>query len=172
MNTIDAGFERYCQERFPLPSEEQIANLESRLSVLLPPSYRQFIAKYNGGFFCEPTIRSEERDCPTDRLTFLGGFNPTHPTAQLGGGSISPKMFDDNYPVLILPIGYTIMGNLLFIVTDPAGDDRGWIELKIAFQQKSYFLAETMEDFFGLLSDPPNFKYLDGIPSTVGPKLR
>lgn len=53
----------------------------------------------------------------------------------------------------ILPVGYTLRGNLTFRVTHP--EYRGGIGLKKAFSDQSFFLAVGVEEFFGLLREPP-----------------
>jgi hypothetical protein len=84
--------------------------------------------------------------------SFMNGIGATHPTAELASEE-DLAMFDDNEPPQILPIGYTFMGNLIFLVTHP--EDRGWIGLTRAFSDQSFFLAEGIEEFFGLLHEPP-----------------
>ena len=62
-------------------------------------------------------------------------------------------MFDDNDPVRILPIGYTVMGNLLYMVVDPNDEMPGWIGLKLAFRDQSFWLADDINAFFALLCE-------------------
>jgi hypothetical protein len=152
MNSIAAAYRKFCKRRFPLPSEEEVAALEERIGVFLPPDYRKFLLKYNGGFFTEPRIVPPSDDCPFDRLTVLHGIRATHSSAELA--SISwLTLFDDNDPPEILPIGYTMMGNLLYLVTHP--EENGSIGLKKASSDQFFFLAEGIEKFFGLLRKPP-----------------
>lgn len=150
--TIDYAYAAFCEERFPLPTEEQVAALERRMGVAFPADYRDFLIEYNGGLFTEPSIVPPDDDCPVDGLTFLNGIAATHPTAELATPA-ELGTFDDNDPPQIVPIGYTLMGNLIFLVTHP--DDRGWIGLKKAWSDQSFFLADGIEDFFGLLTEPP-----------------
>lgn len=60
-------------------------------------------------------------------------------------------LFDDNYPAQLVPIGYTIMGNLIGLITHE--ELNGRIILKIAFKDDWFLLAEGIEEFFGLLHD-------------------
>jgi len=152
MNSIALAYRKFCEERFPLPSEEEVAALEERIGIDLPPDYREFLLEYNGGFFTEPDIVPPSDDCPLDRLTVLHGIRATHSSAELA--SISwLTLFDDNDPPQILPIGYTLMGNLLFLVTH--WERNGAIALKKAGSDDSFPLADGIEEFFGLLREPP-----------------
>lgn len=151
-NTIDYAYAAFCEERFSLPTDELVAALERRMSAAFPDDYREFLLKYNGGFFSEPRIVSPNDDCPLDRLTFLSGIAASRPVAEL---TWPPELglFDDNDPPQIVPIGYTLMGNLIFLITHP--DDRGCIGLKKAWSDESFFLADGIESFFALLTEPP-----------------
>lgn len=149
---IDYAYAAFCEERFPLATEEQVAALERRMGVAFPGDYRDFVIEYNGGLFSEPRIVPPDDDCPLDRLTFLNGIGATHPTAELATPA-ELSMFDDNDPPQIVPIGYTLMGNLLFLITHP--ENRGYIGLKKAWSDESFFLADGIEGFFALLTAPP-----------------
>ncbi len=151
MSTIEGVYREFCEKRFPLPREWQVAELERRIGVPLPADYRRFLLEFNGGFFREPQIVPPEDGCPLDRLTFMNGIGATHPVAELGSKD-DLALFDDNDPPQILPIGYTIMGNLLFLIT--CSEDNGQIGLKKAFSDQSFFLADGIEEFFGLLRKP------------------
>lgn len=151
MKTIEAAYNLFCEERFPLPAETQVAALERRIKVSFPDDYRQFLVEYNGGFFTEPHIIVPIEECPLDRLTFLHGIGATDATAELASEA-DLALFDDNVPPQILPIGYTLMGNLILLITHV--EDRGYILLKKAFSDDSFFLAEGIEEFFGLLHEP------------------
>lgn len=148
--TIDFAYKAFCEERFPLPSEGQITEIETRIGVVFPADYRLFLLEYNGGFFNEPRMVSPDEDCPDDLLTVLYGIGATHPTAELATRS-DMALFDDNYPAQLVPIGYTIMGNLIGLITHE--ELNGRIILKIAFKDDWFLLAEGIEEFFGLLHD-------------------
>lgn len=151
MNAIELGYQKYCTDRFPQPTAAEIAELEGRLGVELPADYREFLLQYNGGNFNEPDIVPPEDDCPLDCLNCLWGIGATHESAELA----SPDklvIFDDNFPCQILPIGYTLMGNMIILITHP--EDNGCIALKKAFSDDTFFLAEGIEGFFELLREP------------------
>ena len=150
MNDTRLAHERFCKDRFPLPSEKQIADFEQRIGVELPDDYRRYILDYNGGFFTEPQIVPVVERCPTDRLTFMHGLGATHPVAELASDH-NLGLFDNNYPAQVLPIGYTLMGNLILLITHP--EHRGCIMLKRAFYNEYFFLAVGIEQFFALLRD-------------------
>ena len=151
MGKIDTAYQSFCKKRFSLPSDSLVAELERKMGVVLPPDYRRFLLDYNGGYFTEPDIVPPSEDFPLDCLTFLSGIGASHRSAELGKG-LPPDLFDDNDPPQILPIGYTLMGNLLFLITHP--EDNGSIGLKKAHSDKSFFLANGIEEFFGLLREP------------------
>jgi hypothetical protein len=153
MTSIEYGYEAFTDERFPLPTEKQVANLEARWHIDLPSDYRRFLLEYNGGYFTEPQIVPSNPDCPIDRLNNLAGIGATHPSAELGGtGTYNPDLFDNNDPPILLPIGYTLMGNLIYLVTESEG--RGVIGLKKAYTNVFFDLAEGIEGFFSLLRKP------------------
>jgi len=152
--TIREVYDASNVERFPLPAEKLVRELEGRLKIPLPPHYRQFILEFNGGCFGEPhpVITPVHDECPCDSLTDLWGINATYKHAELGRDT---NLFDDNDPPIILPIGYTSMGNLLYLVTEEA-PDYGSVCLKLAFCWTVFVIADTMAEFFGLLrSDYP-----------------
>jgi len=150
MDTIETAYRKFCTERFPLPSEQQVAELERRIGVTLPDDYRRFVLAYNGGYFSEPHIVPPSEECPLDRLTFMHGICASHPTAELASDA-DLVLFTENDPPQIVPIGYTIMGHLILLVTHP--EDRGCILLRTF--DESFFLAEGIEAFFGLLREAP-----------------
>jgi len=150
MNAIELAYRKFCEERFPLPNEAQVSDLEKRIGVRLPPDYRRFILEYNGGYFREAEITPAIEGCPVNGLDFMGGIGASHRSAELASQR-SLALFDDNDPPQILPIGYTLMGNLIFLVTHP--EDNGTIGLKIAFTDQSFHLAKSIEAFFGLLHE-------------------
>ena len=150
MIAIEWAYQRFCRERFPLPTESNIADLEGRIGVSLPDDYREFILDFNGGYFTEPDIVPPSDECPTDCLTCMRGIGATFPGAELA----RPRdlaLFDDNDPPQIVPVGYTMMGGLIILVTHP--NERGRILYKEAFGG-SYFLAHGIEEFFELLHEP------------------
>ena len=151
MTGITYAYNRFSTERFPLPSEAQLAELEQRIRVTFPEEYRRFVLEFNGGYFSEPEITPVSEGCPVDGLTYLSGIGASHPYAELGRPSLL-ALFDGNDPPLIVPVGYTGMGGLIILITEEEG--RGEIWYKQAFGT-FYYLAEGIEDFFDLLSVPP-----------------
>jgi hypothetical protein len=148
MSNIDDAYRRFCRKRFPSPLKEQVADLEDRLGVTFPSDYRSYILEYNGGFFTEPDIVPPTKECLLDSLAFMSGIGASIPGAELGSDT---NLFDDNDPLQILPIGYTLGNHLLFIVIDPTDELPESIGMKIAFRDKSFWLADNIEEFFGLL---------------------
>ena len=166
MMTIDAAYSRFCVERLPLPSESQLAGLESRIGVRFPEDYRQFRLEFNGGYFTEPEITPVGEECPQDSLEFLFGIGASHPEAELG----TPEriaLFDDNDPPKIVPIGCTSMGGLIILDTAP-GEGQGAIFLKKAFGD-FYFLVDAIEAFVALLREPKGGTVSPPSPNPRGP---
>jgi hypothetical protein len=149
---IDHIYELYCDVRFPLPTERDVLAFEKRLKARLPADYREFILKYNGGFFGDPCIASLTDDCPKDGLNSLYGIRATVNSSELANNL---DIFTGNDPLQVLPIGYTTMGNLLILFI--GGDDEGTIMMKRASSQQYYFLADGIELFFSLIRDPSYF---------------
>jgi hypothetical protein len=152
MTAIDDAYRRFARVRFPLPTEDQLADVEQRIGVVFPDDYRRFILEFNGGYFDDPVIRPVEEACPEVILACLSGIGASHEYAELGEPS-TLSLFDDNDPPKIVPIGYTIMGGLILLDTAP-GEGRGAIYYKQAFGD-FYFLADSVEEFFALLREQP-----------------
>jgi hypothetical protein len=150
MTAIEDAYCKFSRVRFPLPTEEQLADLERRIGIVFPDDYRQFILEYNGGYFVEPEITPVGEGCPQDALTYLSGIGASHAYAELGEPS-KLGLFDENDPPKIVPIGYTVMGGLIILDTAP-GEGRGEIYYKQPFGD-FYFLADNIEEFFGLLRE-------------------
>ena len=147
---IEYAYRRFSRQRFPLPTESQLVELEQRIGVTLPLDYRRFLLDYNGGYFNWPEIHPNDPDCPDDVLTYLHGIRAPDKDAALGTQS-DLNLFEENTPPKILPIGYTMMGSLIVLVTQ--ADSAGTILFKKAFGD-FYYLAEGIEEFFTLLREP------------------
>jgi cell wall assembly regulator SMI1 len=148
--TIQEVYDRFCNKRFPLPSEAQVAALEKRIGVEFPDDYRRYLLEFNGGWFSEPSIDPVGEGCPQGALRFMSGIDASHDQAELA----SPhklSLFDDNTPPKILPIGGTPMGSLIILDTAP-GDGRGEIYYKKAFGD-FYWIADGIESFFALIRE-------------------
>lgn len=151
MTTIKNVYRRFCAKQFPLPSVTQLAELESRVGVRLPDDYREFVSKFNGGYFKSPEITPVGDDCPLETLQILFGIGASHEEAELGLERRA-ALFDDNDPPKIIPIGSTGMGGLIILDTAP-GDGQGAIFLKKAFGD-FYYLTDGIEAFLALLREP------------------
>lgn len=151
MTTIQSAYDRFAVERFPLPSESELAELESQIGVRFPEDYRQFLLEFNGGYFNEPDITPVGDGCPQDSLEILFGVGASHWEAELARPE-EINLFDDNDPPKIIPIGCTSMGGLIILDTAP-GEGQGAIFLKKAFGD-FYFLVDGIEAFVALLREP------------------
>ena len=119
MTTIEFAYDRFCKERFPMPSEGQLFALQRQIGVPLPPDYRDFILEFNGGYFNDPIITPVGPGCPTECLDSLFGIGDSRSTVELGE-TASIGLFDDNNPPKIMPIGRTAVGGLIILDTAPA----------------------------------------------------
>lgn len=151
MTTIENAYARFAVERFSLPSEAQLADLEHRIGVKFPDDYREFVLQFNGGYFKCPEITPVGEGCPLDGLEILFGIGASHEEAELGRPDRT-ALFDDNDPPKIIPIGQTGMAGLIILDTAP-GDGNGAIFLKKAFGD-FYYLVDGIEPFLALLRDP------------------
>lgn len=151
MTAIDTAYRQFCRERFALPSETHVTDLERRIGATFPDDYRRFLLACNGGYFTEPRIVPPREECPLDRLTFMHGIGATHRTSELANAA-DLAFFDDNDPPRVVPIGYTLMGGLI-LLNMPPGEGTGTIIYKKAFGD-FYFLAQIITEFFGLLQKP------------------
>jgi len=150
MSSIEYAYARWARKRLPLPTEQQVAELESRLGVELPEDYRQYLLEFNGGVFEDPEILSPEDGFPQRGLEVMYGVD-----SQLDGTRLGEPwqiaLFDDNDPLIALPIGDTAFGDLIILAT--ATENRGVIYFKQA--SGGWFeLAEGIEEFFANLCDP------------------
>lgn len=68
-DAIATAYQRFGRGRFPLPSEQQVAELEQRIGITFPEDYRQFLLQHNGGYFTEPDIIPPDAGSPPGRLT-------------------------------------------------------------------------------------------------------
>lgn len=142
--SIDAVYSKYAIKRNPLPSEADVGALERKLEIKFPSDYRNFLLNHNGGHFSDPRFTTKGRPRMKDGLTFLNGIRASHPSEELASdGDLA--LFDNNDPIEILPIGYTFMGNLIFIILHR--DDFGVVGLKLANSSQSIFLGSNVKEF-------------------------
>ena len=150
MNSIEYAYARWARKRLPLPTEQQVAELESRLGVELPEDYRQYLLEFNGGVFNNPVISSPDESCPRQGLFVLYGVESKLDGTRLGE-PWQIALFDDNDPLIALPIGDTAFGDLIILSTAPENFGA------IFFKQASggwFELAEGIEEFFANLREP------------------
>ena len=148
MTTIENAYAQFTKERFPLPSEEQLAELERRIGVRFADDCRKFILEFNGGYFKCPEITPIGKGCPLETVEILFDIGASHPEAELAR-PIDLTLFDDNDPPKPIPIGATGMGGLIILDTAP-GDG---IFLKQALGN-FYYLVDGMEAFMALPRSP------------------
>jgi len=154
LENVEQAYRGFCRERFPLTSEGPIADLERKIGIRLPDEYRRYLLTYNGGAFNDPIMSAVDEQCPEDCLDVLFGITEQPRACNLENPTYL-NLFDDNFPAIILPIGYTLMGNLLVLRTEP-DDELGWILLKIQDSDDYFVLAKSINEFFGRLKENPD----------------
>jgi hypothetical protein len=100
MTAIEDAYRRFSRVRFPLPTEEQLAELQRRIDVIFPDDFRRFILEFNGGYFLEPEITPVGPGCPQDALRFTSGIDASCDTAELGESS-TIDLFEGNHRNLV-----------------------------------------------------------------------
>lgn len=150
MDPIALAYCRFSQERYPLPTESQVEEVEKRLGVRLPNDFRDFILEYNGGYFSDPRIGAPTDEWPLDSLCAIDGIGASDPDDELANDFIM-RIFTDNDPPFLLPFSYTNNGNLLILSLK--GEDRGAIYMQQAGTREWFLIANNIEEFFGLLRD-------------------
>jgi hypothetical protein len=151
MSIIDHAYSRWCDNRFATPTEQDILDLEERISARLPDHYREFLLGWNGGIFKEPRIIGGQEDHPVESLVYLSGIHASVQIAELGNKR-DLALFDDNEPPIIMPIGATRTGCLLMITTVTGETDDGVVFLR-TIGQENFYLCDSMVEFFLLLND-------------------
>lgn len=139
MKDYDVFYNKFCNTRFKLPTEEQVKSIEERFKSQIPEQYRNFILNYNGGYFKNAKFKAKGKE---NFLHLLFGVTPEDKSSDLVRGVY---LFDDNDPVSLLPIGVTDIGDLLFIMIGDVED--GEIGLKIAFSDEYFQLAPDFKSF-------------------------
>ena len=152
-HAADRVYKQFNTDRFPVVAEKQITELEDKLNVTFPDLYREFILRYNGGYFAEPLMMDDVGyRRPKSWLNSLSGIGAKHSFAELGSEA-SIAIFDDNDPVQLMPIGNTIRNYLILLVVDPTEDDYGNVALKTF--DETYPLADTIIELFDLIVEKP-----------------
>jgi len=146
--SIKYAYARFCEERFPLPTQKDIDHLEERLCTALPDAMREFLLEFNGGYFNEPLIIPPYDDDPVTYLNSLYGIKATLSCAEIATDLWVVSDYVEGERVEILPIGTTTMGWLILL--DLGKEQFGEIYLR-SFDE-TFWLAEGIEEFFELLS--------------------
>lgn len=116
MSVIEQAYSKWCQQRFPLPTERDISDLEQRITVRFPDHYRMYLLEWNGGIFSEPDIVAPAANYADDRLLWLNGIHASADYAELGS-AFDLALFEDNSPPIVLPIGRTTANDLIMMST-------------------------------------------------------
>lgn len=73
-DSIESAYQQFSRKRFPLPTEAEVAALESKVKIRFPDDFRRFLLEYNGGYFNDPVITPTTEGCPEDALIFISGL--------------------------------------------------------------------------------------------------
>jgi len=138
-------FDHFAIERFPLPKDAEIANLEQKLGTSFPDSYRRFLLRFNGAYFDDSKLSLHIAGID-DSLRLISGLNATVPTAAVGN-SDDIDLLEDNSPIRLLPIGYTTLGNLVLLNLV----QNGKVVLKVAYSGESFDVADDILEFIRLV---------------------
>lgn len=146
MFTIDDVYNNCLKTPNPLPNAEQLALLELKIGVALPPDYRSFLIERNGGTF-RGLIIEFGNSGRSDYLIRLHGIDaPSNTCGDLVKEAI---LFDDDRPCRLIPIGYTALGVLLLIVTEALGKDKaGQIWLQFPGDEEFWELCDSFTAMF------------------------
>lgn len=135
-NVIRAVYDRYCTQRFALPTEQRLCEVEAVIGARFPEEFREFILQFNGGVFDNALaiprspISAKWRDGIAVHhdlsIEILCGIDAPF---KLGGPS-DYAMFENNVPLKLPPIGYAEEGTLVLGIS---ADVRGSIFIKMTY---------------------------------------
>ncbi len=159
-NNIDKAYSLFQAERFPPTNEKVVALVEKQTRAKFPDHYRNYLLEYNGCYFEPPgpMIDAGSDEYPPPFLQWMYGIGADHPSGELGDQS-KLNLWEGNDPPILYPIGRTEAGFFILLITEP-GDDYGCIYLRtyqspvFNTENESHYLAQGMEEFFGLLVEP------------------
>jgi hypothetical protein len=145
----------------PPPTAEALRGLEDRLGAPLPPSYRAFLQRYNGGV-PEPAFYPLEgmENNPVGDVQLLFGLETGEDSDDLRW--YVEEIISD-MPAGLLPIGVTNTGNLIciWIAGERVGEVYLWqsyaesepVEWSRCGYSKLYFIADDFDAFLASLHD-------------------
>jgi hypothetical protein len=150
-----------CDETNTPTDAVEIREAESHLRIRLPNDLKEYLIRQNGGFFRSLRILTPFDPVEGDRLESLFGINPKfsgkstydcdeHDDDLLDwiGDPGNLMLFENNNPIVVLPIGRTLLGHLV-VIRYKDGSPIGY-EIKMARNPIGF--AEIAEDFSGLMS--------------------
>lgn len=153
-DNIEYAYQRFCDERHPLPTAKQVAELERRIDVVLPDDYREYLLQYNGGWFRFPSFMNDD-----DELFFSDGLrsmkgvglSEEYESAELGKEA-DLYLLDDNIPPKAFIIGRTDNAYLIMLNVIPDGGEYGdYGDIVVRTFTQSILIASDIDDFFGQL---------------------
>jgi hypothetical protein len=106
---------KYC--RFPNKpvSLASVQKIESQLEIVLPEDYRSYLMEFNCGTFRKLDFAVASPENSTDRLQSLFGIEEGIVGDEYLGDEGDLELFDDNWPLRILPIGLTELSYMLLM---------------------------------------------------------
>lgn len=127
-----------------LPSEADIASLESKHGIRFPADYRDFLNSHNGGHFRGEVFFALEG--VRFGLASLFGINVGYPQSELCGRNLA--LIECNSPIEVVPIGRT-EENFLLVIVVVDEEDFGHVILKTFDEAKKAF--SSFSEFVGAL---------------------
>ena len=151
---VERAYNEFCRSRPPLPSEKDVSAFEVKLGSPLKDEVRDYYLNFNGGWFKRPFFDYLDVDgrLMNDELEVMDGIIVGDMDPEL---SIERNLdtFDNNWPTIVLPSGYSGCGHLLFFSLLP--EDYGWVGLHLAWTDTFLRIHESISDFFASLRSSP-----------------
>jgi len=130
---------RFCKHPNKPASIDEVTELEERLQIQFPADYASFLAESNGGEFRGLKMLTPWR--PEDELECLYGVGTGVEGGETLGSEEDLELLDDNWPILFLPIGRSLLHDLLLM--DFSVESRGSIWIKKAWDSEGFQLTHA-----------------------------
>jgi cell wall assembly regulator SMI1 len=139
------------KEAGPRISESDVTALEDRLGVQLPPGYRAFLLKHNGGRpFPASFMMTLDGNRVPWRIHFFLGIRHREETLRLDWAW---EVTQDTRPHGVIPIASDEGGNYLYLGTEPWNRDEVYFGATPSNWEKVKLIAvaDSFEDFLSSL---------------------
>lgn len=150
MGIVNRAYEMFCSMRYPMATQQDVADLECGLRIRLPESFKEYLRVFNGGEFTNSSFDrpliwlDDQPSIPSERLEFMRGVGSQSDRPM--GRRDDIDLIEENWePLQLLPIGETERGSLILLVVIPE-DDYGQILLKTFYT--TIWLSDDISGFF------------------------